>query len=182
MGKSIFLILISVLIEAIMVWVLLSNFRGEGSGIYYLMTSNELSYLLSKALIGFSSITFFIALIYFVKRVILNQPLLIVDEKGIFDNSSLFSVGQIIWNDIEAIYLRKISGKQTIEIKLRNEDQYITSKFKKFMVKSNKNHGHEVVCINLSTSKEKAKKYTLEYVLCMKCIREKITNKKAHYR
>lgn len=156
-GKSIAFIVLSLAIVLILIWTLITEFRGEGSGINYIIMNNEVLYFAFKILVAFSFLFFFAAFIYFIKRVILNQPLLVVDESGVYDNTSMFAVGKMEWEDIEGIYLGYQFGNQFIEIKLRNEKHYFTNKFKRFMVKSNRKHGHEVVCINLSTAKEKVK-------------------------
>lgn len=157
MGKSLAFIFASIMIVIILIWVLFTDLRGEGSGINYYILNHEISYIVFKFFMGFSALFFLIALIYFVKRVILNKPLLVVDESGVYDNTSMFSVGKIKWEDIEGFYVGYQLGKQFIEIKLLNEDCYFPNKFKKYMANSNKKLGHELVCINLSTAKEKEK-------------------------
>ena len=97
-------------------------------------------------------------LFYSLKRLFTAGVVLIVDEKGITDNSSAIAVGFIGWLDIEDIYIadnrvhNKYGSKiKFIEIKVKDNEKYLgkLSFFKKKMLRLNILSGTEVICINL---------------------------------
>lgn len=50
---------------------------------------------------------------------------LIINEKGIFDNSGYFSIGLIIWNDIVSIENIKQKNNNFILISVKNPEEYM---------------------------------------------------------
>jgi hypothetical protein len=70
--------------------------------------------------------------IYFFSRKLLDKkPGLVLNEQGIYDNTSLFRFGLIPWSDISQIYERKVqasiaSKQQLVTIGLIQPEKYIT--------------------------------------------------------
>ena len=65
---------------------------------------------------------------------------LIISNKGIFDNSSGVSAGQILWSDIENISVIKIHRQRLIMLQVTNPQEYIdkqTSSFKRKIMQLN---------------------------------------------
>ena len=64
----------------------------------------------------------FFLLIY---RAFIRKVALIVDDKGITDNSSFISPGLMKWEDIMDIFLVNMAGINHLGIKLKDEDKRI---------------------------------------------------------
>lgn len=68
------------------------------------------------------------------------QPGLIINEEGIFENSTFISFGFIPWNDIQEIAELSVRGQPFVLVKLKNPQQYLnkpTSTFNKIFRKLN---------------------------------------------
>jgi hypothetical protein len=79
------------------------------------------------------------ALIYILIKLLDKKPGLILDKKGITDNSSAVSVGLILWIDIISIRTGKIKSTSFLILEVKNPDEYIEkcSKFKQLLLKAN---------------------------------------------
>lgn len=100
--------------------------------------------------------------IFFIKKNKKKQEILIINDKGITDNSTAISLGFIPWEDIENVYIDGVLGNQFIELKIKNEEKYLKNInfMKKILINLNKKMGHQIVCITLNTTN-----YSLDYVL-----------------
>lgn len=75
---------------------------------------------------GASSIIFFGAcVLYTVAKMYDDNPGLIIDSKGITDNSSGVAAGLITWESLEKIEEKKIKGQKFIAIRVTNPKRYI---------------------------------------------------------
>jgi hypothetical protein len=87
--------------------------------------------LFIKGLAMYGSTIMGLAGVYFFTRKLLdNKPGLIINEKGIHDNTSIFKFGWIPWSDIADIYEHSIqasiaSKQYFITIGLKNPEEYI---------------------------------------------------------
>jgi hypothetical protein len=68
---------------------------------------------------------------FFARKLFDKKPGLIIDENGIYDNTSAFNFGLIPWNDISQIYERTIqasiaSKQRFVTIGLLNPEKYIS--------------------------------------------------------
>lgn len=90
---------------------------------------------------GIASILFFgLCAVLMVRKLQDNNPGLIIDHKGLTDNSSGVSAGQILWSDIENISVMEIHREKTIMLKVKNPQYYIDkqeSGFKRKMMQIN---------------------------------------------
>ena len=90
---------------------------------------------------GLASILFFsLCFVFIAKKLGDNSLGLIISDKGIFDNSSGLSAGQILWSDIENISVIKIHRQRLIMLQVTNPQEYIdkqTSSFKRKMMQLN---------------------------------------------
>lgn len=102
--------------------------------------------------IGIIGLIFFgIASIYIAYRLFTNQTGIIVNDRGIYDNTSMSSVGWIKWEDIVSVEIYKVPTglltKNSISIvlvKVKEPDKYIEpfSSFKRNILNLNyKNYG-----------------------------------------
>lgn len=78
------------------------------------------------------------------------RPRLVIDEHGVLDRT--LGVGRIAWSDIEAAYVRSISGNDFICLELKNAEEYARklSKVKRAMAAANRNLGFTDFNLNLS--------------------------------
>lgn len=91
-------------------------------------------------LLGVVSILFFgILFIYALVKMFGKKPGLVVDDKGITDNSSGVAAGFIAWNNITGIRAVKVQSTRFLLIDTVNPDLYIEDKsaFSKRMMKIN---------------------------------------------
>lgn len=102
----------------------------------------------TRYLIGIAGIVFSLFLIYhFIKKLRQSAPALVIDDEGIIDHSSAFTVGRVYWKDIFAIQENIItatafSKEKTIAIILCDPQSFIdryTSTFAKKMMEMNYN-------------------------------------------
>lgn len=90
---------------------------------------------------GIASMIFFgFGAVVFIRRLTDKKPALIIDNKGIMDNSTAVAAGLIPWEDITHIYTRQVMNRKFIMIGISNPDTYIdrqSSRFKKRMTRTN---------------------------------------------
>jgi len=79
-----------------------------------------------------------------------SRPRLIIDDYGVLDRT--LGVGRIAWSDIEAAFVRSISGNDFICLELKNPEKYAQklSKVKQAMTAANRNLGFTDFNLNLS--------------------------------
>lgn len=90
--------------------------------------------------------------IYIIYRCLSKKPLLIVNEKGIVDNSSALGAGLIEWNEIKDIEIRRLMGQEFIGIIPYDLEKVLSrsSKLKRFFIKVNKKMGYAPISIGKS--------------------------------
>lgn len=142
------------------------------SGIFELVTQSQILYYALKIILIVGFFFFGYCFVYYMKSHIAKEVILQIDHKGVIDNASEIELGFISWNDIERIYIVKVMGKQLIQIKIRNEEQYLSklNSFKRKMVKVNLKMGYEIISITLNATKYNIKdicdlmnEYLIEY-------------------
>ncbi|MGH1385481.1 STM3941 family protein [Kordia sp.] len=100
-------------------------------------------------IVGIASILFFgLTLLIGINRLIKTKPGLIINEKGIIDNSTATSVGFIPWKDITSINPIKVLSTSFLIVHVKNPESYI-SKGKNALIKKSlqynlKNHGSPI--------------------------------------
>lgn len=90
---------------------------------------------------GIASVIFFgFGVVVFIRRLTDKEPALVIDDKGIIDNSTAVAAGLIPWEDITHIYTRQVMNQKFIMIGVSNPETYIgrhTSGFKKRIMRTN---------------------------------------------
>ena len=77
-------------------------------------------------IVGYVSIIFFGLCAFFcIRKLSDKNPGLIIDEKGLIDNSSGLSAGPILWSDIENLSVIEIHGQKLIMLHVKNPQHYI---------------------------------------------------------
>ena len=93
-----------------------------------------------------------VILYHFVKP----KAILAVNQKGIIDQSTIPNIGKISWQDIDQIYMTKVFKKDTICIKLKDNDKFYSGlpKWKALFIKLNTPKNTDPVMINLRKTDE----------------------------
>jgi hypothetical protein len=92
------------------------------------------------AIVGYASVIFFgLCLIFVCYKAFDRKPGLIINEKGITDNSNYTSVGLIEWSEITGIRTQQVMSTRFILIDVLNPEKFIekSSKFKASLMKTN---------------------------------------------
>jgi hypothetical protein len=100
---------------------------------------------------GWVLILFFgTGLVVSIRQIADSRPRLVIDEHGVLDRT--LGVGRIAWGDIEAAYVRSISGNDFICLELKNAEKYAQklSKVKRAMAAANRGLGFTNFNLNLS--------------------------------
>jgi hypothetical protein len=75
---------------------------------------------------GIVAILFFgVCLIFLLKSIFTNKFNLVINEKGIIDNSSYISVGMILWDDITSIKSISVVSTKFLIINVKDPNKYI---------------------------------------------------------
>jgi hypothetical protein len=78
------------------------------------------------ALVGYASIIFFgLCTVFILRKLSDTKAGLIIDDNGLFDNSSGLSAGQILWADIQEITVIEIHKQKLIMLHVANPQEYI---------------------------------------------------------
>ena len=117
------LLIFSILFLCAGLWMIVSNPQ----------TSNPVfNNPLVKAIASYGSTIMGLLGIYFFSRKLFdNKPGLVIDDNGIYDNTSAFHFGLIPWSDISEIYERTVqasiaSKQRFVTIGLTDPDKYIS--------------------------------------------------------
>ena len=123
-------------------------------GIFKVLFQINIFYILYKAILVIGFLFFGYCSFYYLKRAKSGKDILIVDEKGVTDNSSALAFGFIPWMDIDNIYIDSSMGNEFIELVLNNEEYYLKKLhgLKKLVVLGNKKMKHQPVCITLNST------------------------------
>lgn len=108
----------------------------------------------------------------FSKKLFTNNFNLIVNDKGIFDNSSYVSVGMIFWNDITSIKSINVMSTKFLIINVKDPHQYVNAQSgtkKKLLQQTFKTYGTPIsissntLAYNFDELEEILHKYYDEY-------------------
>jgi hypothetical protein len=104
--------------------------------------------------IGLASIVFGgLGVIAIARKLVDSSPGLVLDERGLTDNSSAFSAGLIPWPDITGFEIRQIQKQRILYVLLKDPDKYI-SRFgpvKQALLKANQRIAASPVAITSSS-------------------------------
>jgi hypothetical protein len=107
----------------------------------------------------------FIGFLY-LKKLIKNEPALIISAEGITDNSGGVSAGFIPWSDIIAVKEQVVANQRFLNLIIKNPQEYIdkqTSSFKRKIMQ--KNHDIFGTGIGISTNALKISHKELKQIL-----------------
>lgn len=96
-------------------------------------------------------------LICYLYRILKPKDILVIDENGVTDQSTVTSVGEIPWDNIECFYKRKLLFNKYICVKLKDNQKILSQlkPWKRTILKLNTPSGFEVVSITLDITDAK---------------------------
>ena len=109
-------------------------------------------------LVGIIGVAFFgCCLVFIVYRLIHPKPLLIINEHGFCDHSSLSSTGFFSWDCVENISLSVYWSQTFVSVAIKQEAElsHFPQKYQNVLLKANKSLGFPAVNITLNAAKEK---------------------------
>jgi hypothetical protein len=97
------------------------------AGVWFVSNTNRFNVApLLISIVGGIAIVFFgVIALYIVSKLFDTGPGFIIDDDGITDNSSMFAVGFVPWEDVTDIKSIKVSGQNIIMIMVTDADGYI---------------------------------------------------------
>ncbi|MCL2436720.1 MAG: hypothetical protein FWD00_01630 [Clostridiales bacterium] len=106
-----------------------------------------------RAFMLFGALFFGVCLI-FIARTEKSKQILIVDETGFVDYTTIFRFGFIPWHDVDDMYLRDFHGHTTIAVELKHDENLFNrlGKLKTMEIKSNRALGFPSLLINLTAT------------------------------
>lgn len=147
----------------LLLFCILFLIAGFWMGITHPQTSNPVfnNSILKMLSAGLSIILGVVGLFAMMKKLLDKKPGLIINESGIYDNTSVFKFGLIPWSDISQIFDHevKVSASSTqrfITIGLTDPDKYIsreTGSIKRKMMEANAKNFNSPVHISTNTLK-----------------------------
>jgi hypothetical protein len=79
------------------------------------------------AIAGYASIIFFgLCGVVIIRKLLDTKPGLVIDDRGIIDNSSGLSAGYILWSDVENISVVEIQKQRLLMLEVKNPQDYIS--------------------------------------------------------
>lgn len=95
------------------------------------------------------------ALLHVIKGLFSVKDILEIDKKGINDNTGIFSIGYMPWEDVETFYLRRLFVNEVICVKLINYKEHMARMpfLKRLAIKLNTRMGASTIAINLQGAK-----------------------------
>lgn len=106
-------------------------------------------------ILGAISTTFFIAsFIFIVKRAIKSTPLLIINDAGITDTSTAFSVGFISWDEIKFVRIQQSQNQKFIGVFVNDVNTIMNRVplLKRLIIKANLALNYAPISISLNTA------------------------------
>lgn len=73
----------------------------------------------------FNMVFFGLAGIAMSRKILDSSPALIVDDRGLTDNTSAFSAGFVPWSDITGFEVRQIQRQRVLYVRLKDPEKYI---------------------------------------------------------
>lgn len=88
-------------------------------------------------------VVFGFCLIYLINKLLSHEPSLIINDEGIFDNSTYVAGGQMLWTEISAFTTYKYNGQLLIGIEFYDSELFLSNQtwFKRALMKLNQNMG-----------------------------------------
>jgi hypothetical protein len=106
--------------------------------------------------VGFFGTAFFgLGFLYFFKRLFENKPGLILDETGLWNNSSIISSHTIKWSELRGVRLRTIGKEKILLLNFKDKESFIKkfNLFERFLFRINMSMSNAPFAISTRTLK-----------------------------
>ncbi|WP_079240581.1 STM3941 family protein [Chryseobacterium indologenes] len=119
-------------------------------GVFFVVSPHKFASFIFRSvtiirMVGIVAILFFgLCLIILIKSLLTKKFNLIINEKGIIDNSSYVSVGLIFWNDINSIKRIDVVSTKFLIINVKDPNKYLNKQSgikRKILERTNKIYG-----------------------------------------
>ncbi|MDU5470248.1 MAG: STM3941 family protein [Peptoniphilus harei] len=116
-------------------------------------------YAIDSILIGlFGTLFFGSATLFYFKNIFVSKPILIINNDGFYDNSSILSMKNslISWDSVRKIKNMPIMGQGMVSIFMKDQDAYLAKLplFKRLITKMNIALGYGEITINMNQIKD----------------------------
>ncbi|MDE5859799.1 MAG: hypothetical protein K2H23_05375, partial [Oscillospiraceae bacterium] len=99
---------------------------GDGSSTRTrVMLSTTFGVVVAKVLFAVCAVLCVYSAVIFIKRLINNKPLIILDESGFTDNSGADPIGFVPWDDVKRIYMVTMKHNKLIQVELAYPEEYL---------------------------------------------------------
>lgn len=114
------------------------------------MPDNEFLYAIYMLGFIICGIFFVFAAIFFFRKLVSKKPLIEICDEYFYDNSSSASLGKIYWDDIEKAYIKNELLNISLNIKLKNPEEYFKNKnrFQMMLINRNRKKGYGDIFIS----------------------------------
>ena len=99
-----------------------------------------------------------LAFVWSVTQLFSKKPIIEINDNALIDNSSATSVGEILWEDIERVYVKGMF----LVLVLKDPNKYLSrmGAIKKLFAKANRALGYDCICITT----QRFKKQTFDFL------------------
>ncbi|MBQ2759876.1 MAG: hypothetical protein IJE93_08930 [Clostridia bacterium] len=129
------------------------------------MPDNEFLYAIYMLGLIMTGVACVFAAVFFFRKLVSKKPIIEICDEYFYDNSSSASLGKIYWDDIEKAYIKNELMSITLNIKLKNPEEYFKNKSRSQMMLINRNRkkGYGDVFINYMLLKNDWEKLVEEF-------------------
>ena len=110
---------------AVMIFMIFNVKVGDGGAKTDSLLSTPFGVAVVKVFCAVCAVACVYSAVIFIKRLINNKPLIILDESGFTDNSGAEPIGFIPWRDIERIYMITWKHNKLIQVELVHPKEYL---------------------------------------------------------
>ena len=109
----------------VMIFMIFNVEVGDGGAKTARLLSTPFGVAVVKVFCAVCAVLCLYSAVIFIKRLINNKPLIILDESGFTDNSGAEPIGFIPWRDIERIYMITWKHNKLIQVELVRPKEYL---------------------------------------------------------
>lgn len=162
-GKQLMLLLLAIIMVTLSV------------AIFFLNDETSIKRIVMMAIGVIGTLFFSLCLLFILKRFLHPKDILVINEKGFEDNSSLFSVGFVSWDMVKRVYISNVMSQSFISVEVNNLEKLFENlpKSKIKAIKLNQSLGYPPISITLNSTKENM----MEVLEKMRGFQEEFLNK-----
>lgn len=109
----------------VMIFMIFNVKVGDGGAKTARLLSTPFGVAVVKVFCAVCAVLCVYSAVIFIKRLINNKPLIILDKSGFTDNSNSSSVGFVSWRDVKRIYMVTMRHNKLIQVELTYPEEYL---------------------------------------------------------